>query len=180
MGQRALGRLFDVGLAFAPQAVNNSADVTGKRVWMGDCGGVTILVIAEAGTAGDDLDLDLQEHTAASGGTSRDLDIIDTYWIKSETTLDNDESWVEVTQSAGSEITDTGGGGTSAEEQQIVAIYVDATKLSDDCAWISLDARNGGTNNDKIGTAVYIKHDLLSQRAPANLPNLLNPGAADA
>jgi hypothetical protein len=180
MGQKALGRLFDIGLAFAPQAVNNGADVTGKRIWMGDASGVTILVIAEAGTAGDDLDLDLQEHTAASGGTSRDLDIINEYFIKSETTLDNDESWVRVTQAAASEITDAGGGGTSAEEQQLVVFYVGADQLSDDCAWISVNGLNAGTNNDKLATAVYIKHDLLSQRAPANLPNLLNPGAADA
>lgn len=181
MGQKALGRLFDVGLAFAPQAINNSADVTGKRIWMGDCSGVTILVIAEAGTAGDDLDLDLQEHTAYTSGTSRDLDVITEYFYKTETALDNDESWVRATQSAASEIIDaTGGAGTSAEQQQIVAIYVGADQLSSDCAWISLNSLSAGTNNDKIAAAIYIKHDLHAQRAPANLGNLLNPGAANA
>lgn len=176
----ALGRLFDIGLGFAPQSVNNSADVTGKRIWLGDCGGVTIVVVAEAGTAGDDLDVDLQEHTAYTSGTSRDLDIITKYYMKQETALDNDESWTKTTQSAASEITDAGGLGTSAETQQILVIEVESDQLSDDCAWISLDTRNMGTNNDKIATCLYLKRDLKSQRTPTNLPNLLNPGAANA
>src|SRR5690349_1506083 len=104
----ALGRLFDIGVGFAPQAINNNADVTGKRISLANAGGVTIVVFAEAGTAGDDLDIDLQQHTAYTGGTTADLDIVTKYYMKQETALDNDESWTETSQSAGSEITDAG------------------------------------------------------------------------
>jgi hypothetical protein len=166
----ALGRLFDVSVGFVPQAVNNSADVTGKRVSLKNAGGCTIVVVAEAGTAGDDLDLDLQQHTAASGGTTADLDIIDYYFYKSETTLDGDETWTKATQAAASEITDaTGGAGTSAEEEQIVVIEVDADQLSDGYSYISLNATNAGTNNNKIGTCLYLLRDLKVKRTPANL-----------
>lgn len=177
---RALGRLFDIGLGVAPQAINNNADVVGKRIALNGARGITFVVVCEAGTAGDDLDLDLEEHTAYTGGTTRDLDVITEYYMKSETTLDNDESWVRETQSAASEITDAGGDGTSAEEQQIVVVEVEAAALSDDATHISMSFRNAGTNNDKIGCILYFLHELRYQRRPDKLGNLLNPGAADA
>lgn len=181
MGVKALGRLFDIGLGFGPSVTNNGADITGKRCWMGNASGVTIVVVSGAGTAGDDLDLDVQQHTAASGGTTADLDVVTEYYYKTETLLDNDESWTKATQTAASEITDaTGGNGTSAEQQQIVAIYVGADQLSDGYSWISIDSRNGGTNNDKTAVALYFLHDLHVQRTPANLGNLLSPGSANA
>jgi hypothetical protein len=167
---RALGRLFDISAGIITAAGNNGADVTGKRVSLRNCGGVTIVVVAEAGTAGDDLDLDLQQHTASTGGTTADLDIVDAYWYKSETTLDGDETWTKATQTAASEITDaTGGLGTSAEEQQIVVIEVDGAQLSDGYDYISLDVRNMGASNDKLVTVLYLLRDLNVQRAPENL-----------
>jgi hypothetical protein len=170
MAMEALGRLFDISTGFVPQAVNNSADVTGKRVSLKNAGGVTIVVVAEAGTAGDDLDLNLKQHTAASGGTSADLDVIDHYYYKTETTLDGDETWTRKNQTAASEITDaTGGLGTSAEEENIVVIEVDASELSDGYSYVSLDATNAGSNNNKIAACLYFLRDLHVQRAPANL-----------
>lgn len=170
MAMEGLGRLFDVSAGIISQAVNNGADVTGNRVSLRNAGGCTIVVIAEAGTAGDDLDLDLQQHTASTGGTTADLDIIDHYYYKSETTLDGDETWTRVAQTAASEITDaTGGNGTSAEEQQIVVIEVESSQLTDGYSYISLDTRNAGANNDKLATVVYLLRDLAVQRTPANL-----------
>lgn len=165
-----LGRLYDLSAGIISSAGNNSADVTGNRVSLRNCGGVDIVVIAEAGTAGDDLDLDVQQHTASSGGTTADLDVVTSYYYKTETTLDGDETWTKATQSAASEITDaTGGAGTSAEQQQIVVIPVEATELSDGYDYISCDVRNMGTNNDKLVTILYLLRDLNVQRTPANL-----------
>lgn len=170
MAMEALGRLFDISAGVISAAVNNSADVTGKRVSLKNAGGCTIVVIAEAGTAGDDLDLDLKQHTAASGGTTLDLDVIDHYYYKSATTLTGTETWSKKTQTAASEIVDaTGGAGTSAEQQQIVVIEVEASSLSDGYEFISLDCTNAGTNNDKLATVLYLLRDLHVQRAPANL-----------
>jgi hypothetical protein len=173
----ALGRLFDIGTGWVP--VDAQSAQTGKRCWIGGASGCTIVVFKAAGTAGDDHSYDLQQHTAASGGTSADLDIVSYYYVKQETTLDNDESWEKFTQTAASEITDAGAAGTSAEQQQILVIEVDAAQLSDGYAWISLNSGGEGSNA-QLSACLYLLHGLRYQRTPANLGNLLSPVAADA
>jgi len=173
----ALGRLFDIGCGISPVNLNTGAN-TGKRISMRGAKGITFVVFAGVGTAASDLALDLQEHTAYTGGTTADLDIITKYYIKDETALDNDETWVLVTQAAASEITDAGGTGVSAEHEQIVVIEVTADQLSDGYTHISLNAPQPGAT--KLGCVLYVLWGLNSQRIPSNLPNLLRPGAAGA
>ncbi|HZB28939.1 MAG TPA: hypothetical protein VE465_02115 [Streptosporangiaceae bacterium] len=162
----ALGRLFDLSTGWVP--VDAQAAQTGKRVSLRNAGGCTIVVFKAAGTAGDDHSYDLQQHTASSGGTTADLDIVDHYYLKAEATLDGDETWAKHTQSAASEITEAGGAGTSAEEQQILVIEVDADQLSDGYSYISLNSGGEGSNAQLSG-CLYILHDLHVQRTPANL-----------
>lgn len=173
----ALGRLFDIGTGWVP--VDAQSAQTGKRVSLQNAGGCTIVVFKAAGTAGDDHSYDVQQHTAYTGGTTADLDVVSYYYVKQETALDNDESWSKITQSAASEITDAGAAGTSAEQQQIVVIEIDAAQLSDGYTHISLNSGGEGSNAQLSG-CLYILHDLHVQRTPANLGNLLNPGAANA
>lgn len=162
----ALGRLFDLSAGWVP--VDAQSAQTGKRVSLRNATGCTIVVFKAAGTAGDDHSYDLQQHTAASGGTTADLDVVDHYYLKSETTLDGDETWTKITQSAASEITEAGGAGTSAEEQQILVIEVSASQLSDGYTHISLNSGGEGSNA-QLSACVYILHGLLVQRAPASL-----------
>lgn len=164
----ALGRLFDISIGATPADAVAGA-ITGKRVRLNRASGVTIVVVAGAGST-DILDVDLQEHSAATGGTSQDLDIIDHYYLKDETTLDGDETWTKVTQSAASEITNAG----SASAEQILVIEVDATQLSDGFEYVSLNVPDLGTNGSKYVTVLYLLRDLTVQRAPANLAAPLN------
>src|ERR1700743_2514683 len=104
----ALGRLFDVGTGWAPDDLNTADGATGKRISMSGAEAITFVVFLGVGGT-EDLTLDLQMHTAYTGGTSADLDSgttgatgVDHWYIKSETALDNDESWVKVTQSEAS------------------------------------------------------------------------------
>jgi hypothetical protein len=173
----ALGRLFDIGLAWAP--VDAQSAQTGKRVSLAHAAGCTIVVIKAAGTAGDDHSYALQQHTAYTSGTSADLNAIATYFVKQETTLDNDESWERFTQTADDDVADAGAAGTSAEQQQIIVFEVDAAQLSDGYGWISLNSGGEGSNA-QLSTCIYLLHDLAVQRKPENLGNLLRPGAADA
>jgi len=166
MAQDALGRLFDVSIGWSP--VDAQTAQTGKRVSLRNAGGCTILVVKAAGTAADDHSYDLKQHTASSGGTSADLDIIATYYLKSETTLDGDETWTKLTQTAASEIVEAGAAGTSAEQEQLIVIEVDARQLSDGYDYISLDSGGEGSNA-QLSTCVYILRDLAVQRTPANL-----------
>lgn len=169
----ALGRLFDIAPAVVPANLC-AGNITGHRVSIKRAGAVTFVVFAAVGTAGDDLAVDLREHTAASGGTSYDLDIIDHYYLKSAVTLANGtDEWSEVTQTAASEIADAGGAGTSAEEQNLLVIEVRADQLRSTCSYISLDIPDLGAAGTKYGGAIAILHSLFAERAPTALGTAL-------
>lgn len=181
---RALGRILDVGLGWAPVDIDTANAATGKRLYVGDCSGVLFLVATGVGGA-DDIVFDVQQHTAYTGGTSADLDTAATStatgvtvgYIKAETALDNDESWVAITQSDASELTVVGA--TYGAMQKLIAIEIDTAQLADGYAWVSLNAAVT-TATAQLTTCLYIKHGLAYGRKPTNLPNLLNPGAANA
>ena len=179
-----LGRLCDVGLGWAPVDLDTANGATGKRIALSGARGIMFLVILGAGGA-EDLVLDVQQHTAYTGGTSNDLDSAavtgttgpDHWYIKSETLLDNDEVWAKVTQAAASEVTLTGA--TYGANQNIVVIEVDARQLAEGYTHVSLNASKT-TATACLGTCVYLLHELRYQRKPASLPNLLRPGVANA
>lgn len=163
---RGLGRVFNVSPVLVPfDAV--AAAGTGNRVHMKNARNIAFVVIATSGST-DILDVDLQEHDAATGGNSQDLDIITKYYYQDETTLDGDETWTEGSQSAASEITNIG----SASAQQLVVIEVGADQLSDGFEWVSLNIPDLGTNGTKWCAVLGLVFDLDVQRKPTNLANL--------
>jgi hypothetical protein len=129
-----------------------------------------VVVFKGAGTAGDDPTFTLKQHTAYTGGTTANLATIDHYYVKSEATLDGDETWTRVAQAAAATIADPGGAGTSAEEQQILVFHVEGVELADGYTHISVDAADVGTNA-QLGAVLYFLYDLMVPRAPANLAN---------
>lgn len=181
---KGLGRLFDIGTGWSPVDLDTLNAATGKRVDMAHARACTFLVFCAAGAA-DDLVLDVQQHTAYTGGTTADLDStavatstgVVEWFIKAETLLDNDESWSRQTQTEASEVTVTGA--TWGAMEKIIAIHVDADQLGDTYTHLSLNAAVT-TANPLLSSCVYILHDLVTQRAPANMPNWLHPGAANA
>lgn len=182
----ALGRLFDVGIGWAPVDVDTANGATGKRISMAMHDAVTFLVINGAAASGtDDEVYTVQQHTAYTGGTSSNLASatistsygIDHYYIKSETLLDNDESWVKVTQAEAATITLAGA--TYAAVQRILAIEIRASQLGDGYTHVSLNSALT-TSASRLATCLYLPHELRYQRKPVNLTNLLRPGAANA
>lgn len=180
----ALGRLFDIGTGWVPVDLDTSNGATGKRISMSGHDGITFVVFLAVG-ATDDVVLDVQQHTAYTGGTSSDLDAaavststgIDHWYIKSEAVLDNDEAWTKVTQSAASEITLTGA--TYGDKQNIVVIEVNAAQLGDGYTHVSLNA-SSTTAAAHLGACLYFVHEMRIQRKPTGLRNLLRPSAANA
>lgn len=166
---KALGRLFDIGTAFTPVDLNTSNGATGKRVSLKNAGGVTFVFFKGAGSAGEDPDLDIQEHNASTGGTSQDLDVVTEFYSKSETTLDNDETWTHSTQTAASEV-DLGD--ASAEVEGIYVVHVEADQLSDGFDHVSMNVAVTAAAA-QLGAGLYILHDLKVQRAPENLVSQL-------
>lgn len=171
--EHALGRLFDVSAVIALIDLDGG-NRTGNRVHMKECAGVAFLIIADAGSANDDLDFDLKEHNAASGGTSQDLDIVTDFFVKTETTLDGDETWSRKTQSAASEVTDVGGAGTSAEEENLVIVEVRSDQLSDGFEWLSIDIDDLGSAGAKVGGVYAILWGLKVETKPESLPDWLD------
>ena len=169
-----LGRSYDIGLALAPVDLA-TAGATGKRISMQDCGGIDLVLVYAAGTDGDDPVPALEQFTAASGGTTADLAIMDTIYRKAETTLDNDESWVKTTQTAAAIMTAVA---DDAQKQKIYVIHVPAAALTAGYTHIAVKQADL-SNNAQLACFLYLKVDLKAQRTPANLPNLLSPGAAN-
>lgn len=164
--ERALGRYFDIAPVLSVGDFSAGAR-TGNRVHMKNFTICTFVLYADAGTDGDDVDIDLQEHNAASGGTSQDLDIITQYFKKEETTLDNDEVWTRVTQSAGSEFTAPIAG--SAETENLYVVEVRADQLSDGFEWLSVNTPDFGSAGTKFGGVLAILSGPFVMRKPENL-----------
>lgn len=164
----ALGDVLDVCIGAAPVDLSSAA-VTGKRVSLKNCSGVSIVVVKGAGTAGDDPTFTLKQYTAASSGATADLPIIDHYYVKDATALAGTEKWVKVTQAAAATVADPGGAGTSAEHQQVLVIEVRTDQLSDGYGYVGLDVADVGSNA-QLGAVLYVRHHLNERRAPANLP----------
>ena len=61
----------DVQLNWLNQDANS--DIAGDRIRLRDYDGVFVVVVKPAGSGGDDLQLDVQQHTAASSGQSKAL-----------------------------------------------------------------------------------------------------------
>ena len=184
--QRALGRLFDVGLGFAVVDLN-TAGATGKRFSLSHATGITFLFsMAVAGGGTDDNVITFKQHTAYTSGTTNNLATatvasssgITHYAIKAETALDNDEAWTEVTQADSATITLAGA--TYGPQQVILAVYVGADQLGDGYTHVSADFADPGTGGSRLGVCLGIVHDLAFQGKPSRLHNLLRPGAANA
>lgn len=161
-----LGDRYDLGTGFVPADMQTAQ--TGKRHSMVGVGAVDVVLIKAAGTAGDDPTITLQSHTAASGGTSANLAVIDTYYVKREATLDNDEVWQKCTQTAAATIVDPGQATTSAEEQQIVVFTVSGDQLPAGHMYISASVGDTGTNA-QLGTILYISYGMDKKASPTDL-----------
>ena len=177
----ALGRLFDIGTGWAPVDMDTADGATGKRIALSGANAVTFVVFAGAGGS-TALTLDVQQHTAYTGGTSNDMDStngavgVTYYYIKSEATLDNDEAWTKVTQTEASEIVLAAGTGAT---EYIIVIEIEASQLAEGYTHVSLNA-SASLSAAKLGACLYFLHELRYQRKPTGLRNLLRPSAANA
>ncbi len=156
---------------FQAQPVDDFADAanTGLRIAMKQYSHITFVGVWDAGTNGDDIQLDLQEHTASSGGTTQDLDIITEFYHRTETTLDGDEDWTLVTMTAASEIAAIA---DTAESENLLVFEVHRDQLSDGYTHISIDNPDFGNAGNKWGAILAIGW-LLAQREPTVLPHAL-------
>jgi hypothetical protein len=156
---KGLGRIFDIGTAVAPVDIAGGAQ-TGMRLHLRNYETVAVVFFKEAGAAAEPTTLTLQEHNASSSGTSQNLAVIDEYYLKSEATLDNDEAWSRVTQTAAATVVPA-----ASDTQQILVFEVEAASLSAGFEWISVSTGDTATAG-QLGGILYLMHGLKIQRRP--------------
>ncbi len=166
MAMSALGRLFDACPVIAPIDFETSSGKGGNLVAMKDAGVITFLVYLDAAASGvEDVVVTVREATDGAGTGEQDLDVVTEYWRKAEATLDNDETWTRVTQTAG-DITIAGA--TYATSEVLVAFSVRSAQLSANYTHVTVDLSDPGTV-DRFGCVLGLRGDLDVQRAPENL-----------
>jgi hypothetical protein len=154
---------YDLDVCLGIQAVNlATAANTGARIHLRNYDAVTVVFLKATGGAGEAPTLTLQEHTAATSGTSQNLAVIEEYYKKEDTTLSGDEAWERVTQAAAATITDAD---WDDANQVLAAFNVQSQSLSAGYEWISVNIADVGTTA-QIGAVLYIPTGLKIQRRP--------------
>lgn len=167
-GMEALGRLADFGVGIAPVDLSAAA-VTGKRVSVKRESGLMVVLFKGASASGTDPALTFKEATLFTGGTSQNMATPPAYyWQKTAAALAGSEVWTQVTASYSS------GAQTLTGQQGNQGIFVWdilSEDLSAGFSYIEVDAAKAGTVA-QLGALLFIPHDLLEQRGPANLAAL--------
>lgn len=163
MSNLGLGADFDIGSQIVPVDLADGAN-TGHRIHLMNYGAVTFVGYLATGTAAEVPTFTLQEHDALTGGTSANLVVIDEYWQKEEATLDGDETWTRVAQTAAATVTDAD---WDDANEVLVVFKVRAEQLSDGFEWVSVNVADTGTAH--LGCVFAIMHDLKVQRSAQNL-----------
>lgn len=141
MAQKALGREF-----------NATPLADGKWINLADAGGVAFVCYLAA-AAGDTYTL--QEATAAAGTGAQNLVCI-TEWHTN--TGDGTDAWTKRTQTAAATVVTA-----AAAAQNAMCVEIEGTQLSDGFKYVKLTSTGAGT-------VTALTRDLMTQRAPANLP----------
>lgn len=163
---RGLGNTYDFTTGINPVADLAAGANTGKRVHLRNYDSVEIVFFKNAASAGtDDVVLTLQEHNAASAGTSQNLAAITDWYRKSVASpLLGTETWTETTQAAGATLTLAGA--TFATHQMIVVIPIESGALSAGFEWISVNIADPGAGGTILGGLFYHMNGLKIQRRP--------------
>lgn len=165
---KPLGALFDIVPAIVPLDLQTAR--TGDWVSLKNAQGVAIVFFKGAGTAADDPTLTVQQATDVSGTSAKDLSVITTVH-KKQGTLTSVGTWTTSTQSAAATYV---GDSTSAEEQAVYVIEIEADELDVDNGFdcINVACSDVGTNA-QLGCALYILYGLRHAGAPAKLPSAI-------
>lgn len=161
------GKDFDIVPGVVPVADLAGGAQTGVRLHLKNYRGCAIVGYMGAVSAGTDTFVpDIQQADAATSGNTKDLDVVTQWFVKSEATLDADETWTRVTQSAASEISLTGA--TYAATQLLVVAEVSVTDLdlANGYEWVFVIQADPGSGGTRPGCYFYVPYGLRYSRRP--------------
>lgn len=156
-----LGDVFDVGHGIAPVDLAGGA-VAGARIHMRNYDTLGVVIYKEAGADAEPVTFTLQEHNAASAGTSQNLAVIDEFYRKQAGTLAGTEAWTRVTQAAAATVAQVSG---DSDTQAIIVFHVQSQSLSAGFEWLSVSSSDV-TTAGQFGCVLYIPHGLKIRRRP--------------
>lgn len=170
---RSLGNVLDI-MAGIPIVSDLAAGAnTGKRIHMRNYATCGFLFLKNAASAGTDtVILTLNQHNAASGGTTSQFNgITDWYYKSTAAALTGAETWTEVNQAAGSTLTLANTGAVPAANQAMVYFDVDANTMDAGFQWMSISIADPGSGGTIVGGVIYIPTELKILRRPDLLAN---------
>ncbi len=147
----------NIKVAFAPVDLNTAA-VTGARVGMAKADRVAVAIQMGTSTAAV-VDISFQQHTAASGGTSKALSIVNAYYHKAGVAT----SFTKVQPSAAASSFDISSVFAADGGVVVFEILGDQLDVDGGFAFISVDVAD--STAAKLGAGMYILHDV--RYAPA-------------
>lgn len=137
---------------FVPVDMSSAAN-TGDWVSLKNYSRVDIVLYKDAGTAGDDPTITVEQAQDVSGTGAKNLTAVDRVYYAQQTALTSDDTYTKATQTAAATYTDA----TSAEDQAIWVIPIEADELdtanSFDC--IRASVADVGTNA-QLGCMFYV------------------------
>ena len=138
--------------AFVPVDMQDGAN-TGDWVSLKNYERVSIVLFKDAGTAGDDPTITLQQATDVAGTGAKALAKIDTVFVKQDTALTSVGQFSKVTQTAAATYTDA----TSAEDQAVWVIDIQSEDLDVDNGFDCIQASVADVgSNAQLGCAFYV------------------------
>lgn len=170
---RALGFVLDI-VPGIPQVADLAAGAnTGKRIHMRNYDTCGILFFKNPASAGtDSIILTVNQHNAASGGTTSQFNgITDWYYKSTAANLTGAETWTEVNQAAGSTLTLANTGGVPAANQAVVYFDLEAATMDAGFQWMSISIADPGSGGTILGGLYYIPTGLKMMRRPDLLAN---------
>lgn len=141
--------------AFMP-VDGSSAAATGDRVSMKNYERCVFVFLASIGTAGDDPVISAQQHTAASGGTSANLNFTRIRHKVGGTAINAVGDFTLVEQAAAASYDSAAIDG--AENEALIAVEVMAEDLTDGYEFVSFNMADVGTNAQLVA-GLYILTD---------------------
>lgn len=162
---KPLGNLFDIVPVIVPLDLQTAR--SGDYVSLKNAQGVCFVVFKGVGTAADDPDFTVQQASDVAGTGAKDVTFTQVY--KKQGTLTAVGSWTSETQAASATYS---ADGTSAEEQAVYVIQIDADELDVDNGFdcVTMNAADVG-GNAQLGCVLAILYGLRQKAAPENLPN---------
>jgi len=151
--QDAGGRM-DLVPAFNPVDLQTAAN-SGDRIKVTEYGKVVVVLQKAIGTDNDDPVISLQQATAATGGSTKALNITE-YYTRLGADITTVGAWTKVTQASGATLTIT----DSAQKAGMIAIEVDPATMDIDGGYpyLALNVADTG-GNAQLGSGFYILGD---------------------